>query len=245
MSTLHCVGIGPGSVELLTTSARRALESAEFVVGYSKYVRLIEPLLTSQEVFTTGMRRERERALWALEQTRAGRSGAIVSSGDSCVYGICGLVLELATEEDLAKLDIRIEPGLTAAVSAASLLGAPLMNDYVSISLSDLLTPRETILKRIEAALEGDLVMAIYNPKSRKRTELFFTMIEMALDYRKPETPVGIVTSAHRQDQEVTIASLGDMRGLGEKVQMNTVLYIGNSVTYSKGPFMITPRGYI
>jgi len=245
LSTLYLLGIGPGSQDHLTAAAKKALAESEFVVGYTRYIKQIENLLNGKEVYATGMRKERERAAHALEQARRGRTGSIVSSGDPCIYGAGGLLLEMATEDDFnLDLKITIIPGITAALSAGSLLGAPLMNDYVSISLSDLLTDRETIINRLHSAGKGDFVLALYNPRSTKRREIFLSMIDIMLQYRKADTPVGVVTSAYREEQEVIITSLARLAEMEEKISMNSIIIIGNSQTYTKGGYMITPRGY-
>jgi cobalt-precorrin 5A hydrolase/precorrin-3B C17-methyltransferase len=241
---LTLVGIGPGDHEDLTPRAMKAILSSDLIVGYTTYIRLIEGLIGGKEVFATGMRQEKERALYAIESARKGKTVCVVSSGDPGIYGLAGLVLELLSDKDLDKLDIEVVPGITAASSCASLLGAPLMNDFTAISLSDLLTDRCIIEKRLEIAAQGDFVLALYNPKSGRRTELLVKAVDILLKHRSEKTPVGIVRNARRAGQAVFLSSLGSLRERFEDIQMGTTVIVGNTTSYVRGKFIITPRGY-
>lgn len=241
---LKVVGSGPGDHRELSPRALNALKEAETIVGYPRYIDLIGDLISDKELITTGMKKEKERAYAALEAARRGKAVCLVSGGDPGVYGLAGLLLELATEEEQEDLSLEVVPGITAATAAASSLGAPLTHDFAVISLSDLLTDTELIRKRLGLAAEGDFVTVIYNPKSRRRTELFFLLPEIFLPHRSPTTPVGIVSNAGRVEEERIITDLERLPDHADSVQMGTTLIIGNSHTYVKGRFIITPRGY-
>jgi len=223
------------------------------VVGYQTYIDLVRPLLTTQEVVATGMKAEVQRCQLALDRARAGARVALVSSGDAGIYGMAGLVLEMGAAQGLklgppegpGDVDLYLEviPGVPALAAGAALLGAPLMHDFVAISLSDLLTPWETIAKRLELAAQGDFVMVLYNPKSKKRDWQLGAVLDLLLRHKDPGTPVGLVSRAMRPGQEVVITTLHDM--LNHPVDMQTVVIIGNSQTFTCGPYMVTPRGYL
>jgi precorrin-3B C17-methyltransferase len=223
------------------------------VVGYQTYIDLVRPWLTTQEVVATGMKAEVKRCQLALDRARAGQKVAIVSSGDAGIYGMAGLVLEMCAAQGLkvgpsegsADVDLWLEviPGVPALAAGAALLGAPLMHDFVAISLSDLLTPWEMIVKRLELAAQGDFVIVLYNPKSKKRDWQLGAVRDLLLRHRDSETPVGIVSRAMREGQETIITNLQEM--LSQPVDMQTIVVVGNSQTYTYGPYMITPRGYL
>lgn len=212
-------------------------------MGYRVYLQLLDELLTGKEIISSGMTQEISRARMAIEKALGGSHVCLVSSGDAGIYGMAGVILELLEEKEAGKIRIEIIPGITAASSCASLLGAPLMNDFAAISLSDLLTDLEIIEKRIEAACQGDFVIVFYNPKSKKRVKPLETAWQILMKHRSLQTPVGIVRNAGRSDQEVTIISLGEMATL-KRIDMGTTVIVGNSKTYTKGKYMITPRGY-
>ncbi len=223
----------------MTPAAREALRKSAAVVGYKRYIDLISPLIAGKEVLASGMTEEVDRVKKALDLARAGRVVSVVSSGDPGVYGMAGLVLELNKDDGV---DVEIVPGITSVNAAASLLGAPLMNDFAVISLSDLLTPWEVIEKRICSAAEGDFVIAIYNPRSKKRIEQLVKAHEIVKRYRPCETPVGIVTNAFREGQSVTVT---DLAGLpDEEINMLSIVIIGNSQTIRNKDRLITSRGY-
>ncbi len=238
--SLHVVGIGPGDPRQITPAAADAIRAADVVSGYRTYIDLIPQLLDRQEVLSTGMRQEVERCREALRRAAAGKRVALVCSGDAGIYGMAGLVLELAAGLDV---DIRIVPGVSAVQAAAALLGAPLMHDFAVISLSDLLTPWETIRQRLDAAGTADFVIALYNPKSRGRTTQIGEARDILLRHRRPQTPVGIVRNAARSGESVVVTDLATM--LDHEINMFSVVIIGNSTTMVDGHGrMITPRGY-
>ncbi|RUM88178.1 MAG: precorrin-3B C(17)-methyltransferase [Thermodesulfatator sp.] len=203
---LFLVGIGPGNLEEMTPAARRALREAEWVVGYGRYLESIRPLLQGKKVFESGMTREVERAERALELAREGRRVALVSGGDPGIYGLAGLVFELARERGLLSgVEIEVVAGLSALNACAARLGAPLMHDFAVISLSDRLTPWETIERRLAAAAAADFVIVLFNPRSRLRAEHLLRAREILLRHRPPETPVGLVRAAGRPEETVLL----------------------------------------
>ena len=240
---LLAVGIGPGTMELLTFQARQALETAEVIVGYKPYVEQISDIITSQELVTTGMRGEVERCRRAIEMAIAGRTVAVVSSGDAGIYGMAGLLLELLEAEYLhTDLELVVLPGITAASMAAAVLGAPLMNDFVVLSLSDLLTPKEKIKQRLQAVIPADLVCVLYNPRSRRRTSLFPEVMRQVIDQRGPETVVGLVQNAGRPSQTSWLGKASEVPFA--EIDMVTVVIIGNSSTEIVKGRMVSKRGY-
>lgn len=246
------MGIGPGGPDHLTQKAKAAIAGADVIVGYTRYVALVKELTAGKEIFTSGMTQEVGRCEKAIEFAMQGRRVVVVSSGDSGIYGMAGLVFELAASKGLLagvkpgedSLRIEVIPGVPAFVSAGAILGAPLMHDFASISLSDLLTPWETIEKRVIAAAQADFVIALYNPKSSQRTAGLTKTVEIVLQYRHGSTPVGIVRNATRPDESMTITMLDNVTSFYGTIDMLTILIIGNSNTYTVGQTMITPRGY-
>ena len=242
------MSLGPGEADLMTPEARRALELAEVVVGYSGYVDLVNPeFLQGKEVLSTGMRGEVERAGLAVDRAASGRNVAVVCSGDAGVYAMAGLLLEVMEARGLVQegpegLDFAVVPGVSALNAAAALLGAPLMHDFASISLSDLLTPWETIEKRLDAAASADFVICLYNPRSTRRADHLGRALEIVGRHRSPETPVGAVKRAYRTGQEVRVFRLDAVDQ--DFVDMRTTLIVGNSATRTAGRFLLTPRGY-
>lgn len=237
------VGIGPGHAIGLTLEARQALEEAEVVAGYHTYLDLVTELIAGKSVIGSGMMQEVERCEAALGQAQAGNSVAVISSGDPGIYGMAGLVLELVVKlPEPLRPEVRIIPGVSAVGSAAALLGAPLMHDFAVISMSDLMTPWDLIEKRVRAAAEADFVIAIYNPRSIRRTEQIEKVREIVLRHRAATTPVGVVRSVSRPEQEVVITTLD--RFTEETIDMFTTVIIGNTQTFRNGNYMITPRGY-
>ncbi len=236
--------------------ARQALMSAEIIVGYRTYLELIPDLLQGKRVFSTGMRKELERCHMAIDHALQGYRVAIISSGDAGIYGMAGLVFDLCHEKNLRissssdktdqeEIDFSVEaiPGVSALSAAASLVGAPLMHDFAAISLSDHLIPWEVIGKRITAAAEADFVLAIYNPRSKTRPHLIEKAQRILLEHRKPDTPVAIVRAAMRRGEWTHLTTLADMPF--EKIDMQSILLVGNSKTYLWNGWMITPRGYL
>ncbi len=241
---LVAVSLGPGDESLLPPAARAALERAEVVVGYKGYMELVSSsLLEGKEVFSTGMMGEVERVNRAVDFAQEGRDTAVVCSGDAGIYAMAGLILEtLEARGLLDKVGFEVVPGVPAFNAAAALLGAPLMHDFASVSLSDLLTPWETIEKRLRLASEADFVLAVYNPRSKRRSDHLRRALDIVARVRSPETPVGLVKRAYRPDQEIFVTTLGDFDS--ELVDMQSILIIGNSTTRMAGERMLTPRGY-
>ena len=240
--TLTVVGIGPGATDLLAPRARLAIEQAEVVAGYRTYLDLIAVFLRpDQEILSSAMRQEIDRCRRALAFANSGRSVALVCGGDPGIYALAGLVYELARETNSA-CRIEVIPGIAALNACAAVLGAPLMHDFAAISLSDLMTPWEQIKNRAKLAAEGDFVIAIYNPKSRGRATYLDEIRDIVLQYRKPETPVGIVRKAGRPGMNWTISTLEKLPE--EHVDMQSTVIIGKSTTFVADGKMITPRGY-
>ena len=244
MGKISVVGIGPGSLDDMTYRARRTIEEATTVVGYKRYIELIRELVDGKKVLDTGMTQEIDRCRAALKAASEGETVVVISSGDAGIYGMAGLVLELLVKMDEAEKPEfgGVIPGVSAMSAAAGLLGAPIMHDFVVISLSDLLTPWEIIQERAELAAQGDFVTALYNPRSNKRVGQIKAVQEIFLRYRAPETPVGIVTGASRANEATLISTLGDFTK--EDINMFSIVIIGNSKTRQVGDWMITPRGY-
>ena len=240
---LYVVGIGPGSPKHLTLRAVEVLEGADVIIGNGTYLDQIEHLLTGQQVIRSSMGKEVDRASKAIELARD-RKVAMVSGGDSNVYGMAGLVLEVAQHSNL-KVDIEVVPGVTALSAVASLLGAPVVSDFAVISLSDLLTPWEVIGQRLEAAASSDMVIALYNPKSRQRNTNYIRAVEIIRRHRADTVPVGIVRNALRpQGESVSVTILGKAMDHDDDVDMSTTVIIGNSESRIWGSKIITPRGY-
>ena len=242
MKKIIVAGIGPGSREDITPAVVEALRKADAVVGYQYYFQFIQPLLKQDCICVdTGMKKERQRAEQAFELAEQGKTVVVISSGDAGIYGMTPLVYEMRRERGS---DVVIEslPGISAFQKAASLLGAPIGHDMCIISLSDLLTPWEVIERRIKAAITGDFVTAIYNPKSHGRYWQLYRLQELFLEGRSAETPMGYVRQAGREEQEVKVTTLADFDP--EEVDMFTVILIGNSQSYISEGKIITPRGY-
>ena len=244
MGKISVVGIGPGSLDDMTYRARRTIEEATTVVGYKRYIELIRELVDGKKVLDTGMTQEIDRCRAALKAASEGETVVVISSGDAGIYGMAGPVLELLVKMDEAEKPEfgGVIPGVSAMSAAAGLLGAPIMHDFVVISLSDLLTPWEIIQERAELAAQGDFVTALYNPRSNKRVGQIKAVQEIFLRHRAPETPVGIVTGASRANEATLISTLGDFTK--EDINMFSIVIIGNSKTRTVGDWMITPRGY-
>ena len=240
MKKLYVVGIGPGSPEYMTEQAKTALRSADLLCGYTVYIDLVRPLFPDKEVLTTPMTREIERCRKALAAAAAGKTVAMVCSGDAGVYGMAGLLYELAAEFE--PVEIEVVPGITAASSGAAVLGAPLIHDFAVISLSDLLTPWEKIEKRLLCAAEGDFVVVLYNPMSRKRGDYLAKACELLLRCKSPETVCGWVRNIGREGQSSAVLTLEALRQA--ELDMFTTVFVGNSATRCIGDKMVTPRGY-
>ncbi|WOD37542.1 precorrin-3B C(17)-methyltransferase [Nodosilinea sp. E11] len=242
---LALVGTGPGDLNQITPAAKQAIARADVVIGYGLYIDQIRPLCRpGQIVEPWPITQERQRADRAIDLARWGLSVAVVSSGDCGIYGMAGLVLEQlqATGWDGATPSIEVFPGISALQAAAARVGAPLMHDFCAISLSDLLTPWEVIVKRLEAAAQADFVVALYNPKSKTRTEQVAIAHRILMAHRAPTTPVAVVKSVYRPDETIHRTTLANL--LEAPIDMLTVVLIGNQSTQRHGPWLITPRGY-
>ncbi|MFW5937011.1 MAG: precorrin-3B C(17)-methyltransferase [Desulfosalsimonas sp.] len=232
----------------MSQMARQAIARAEVICGYATYVDLIRPLVTNQSIIATGMTKEVERVHRAIETVSQGRSCALVCSGDPGIYAMAGLVFQVCAQNHIkigdrpGELDVSVIPGIPALCAGAALLGAPLMHDFAAISLSDLLTPWEMIEKRLNAAAMADFVVVLYNPKSKKRHWQLDAAQNILLGHRKPDTPVGLVNSAMRANQQIALTTLDALDT--DRVNMQTTVFVGNSRTFVYGSHMVTPRGY-
>ena len=248
MGKIIVAGIGPGSKEDITPAVLDAVQQADCIVGYKYYFQFVEPYVKEGcECIDTGMKRERERAEQAFRLAEQGKTVVVISSGDAGIYGMGPLIYEMQHERcsvdgDSVAVSIEVLPGISAFQKAASLLGAPIGHDLCIISLSDLMTPWELIERRIKAAASGDFVTAVYNPKSHGRYWQLYRLVELFLQVRSPETPVGYVRQAGRDDQEIKVTTLAQFDP--EDIDMFTVVLIGNSQSYIADGKIITPRGY-
>ena len=243
---LHLVGLGPGSLDHLTPAAQTALEQADSVVGYGPYLEQVAPLLQGKNLVTTELGQELQRAAKAVDLALGGHCVALVSSGDAGIYGMAGPLFRVLADRgwDGKQPPVEIIPGVSAMQAAAALLGAPLVQDFCAISLSDLLTPWETIQLRIEAAARADFVIALYNPRSRERNWQLLEARRILLEHRSEATPVGIVRDAYRPAEIVTLTELEHLDEYAERIDMVTIVVVGNSTTYVGQGHMVTPRGY-
>jgi len=235
------VGIGPGGPLDRTRRAEEAIAKSSVVAGYTRYMELIRDLTEGKERIATGMTRELERCRMALARAAAGEIVSLVSSGDPGVYGMAGLVLEIAASEGIT-VPIEIIPGVSAANSLAARLGAPLMCDFATLSLSDLLVPWETIRGRLEAVAAADLVVAIYNPRSQKRTRQLDEAAVIFRRHRPGTTPVGVGTAVGSPEEQIIFSNLDHFLEL--PIAMRSVVIIGNRSTKRIAEWFVTPRGY-
>ena len=243
---LYLVGIGPGDAGHLTPAAANAIAESDDVVGYSYYIEQVAQETTSKTLHSMELGQELERAALAVDLAYAGKTVAVVSSGDAGIYGMAGPVFRVLTDRQWDGIGPTVEtvPGVSALQSAAALLGSPLMQDFCAISLSNLLTPWEQIRRRLEAAAAGDFVAVLYNPRSRRRVTQLDEARRIFLEHRPSATPVGIVRHAFRSEQAVSLADLGRLDGEQLGIDMFTTVVIGNSNTYVHNGRMVTPRGY-
>lgn len=241
--TIIVAGIGPGSPEDITPAVLDAIKRADVVVGYKYYFQFIESIIRPDaQCIDTGMKKERERAEEAFKYAQEGKTVCVISSGDAGIYGMVPLVYEMKKEQ-VSDIDIEVLPGISAFQKAAALLGAPIGHDFCIISLSDLMTPWDKIEKRIMAAASADFVTAIYNPKSKGRYWQLYRLVELFLQERSPDTPVGYIRQAGREEQEITVTTLAEFDP--EEVDMFTIIIIGNSQSYIyDAKHIVTPRGY-
>lgn len=238
---LSVVGTGPGSLDYLIPAARKAIEQAEVIVGYKTYLSLIEPLITGQNTVASAMMQEVDRVKQAFELAEQGKVVVLVSGGDPGIYAMAGLVYEVAALRK-TRVEIRVIAGIAALNSCAERLGAPLMHDFATVSLSDLLTPWDLIEKRIQAAADADFVLVIYNPRSKKRDWQLSRALEIISSVRSGATPVGMVRGATRANEQIILSRLEDFNP--QEADMQSTIIVGNSKTYITDNKMITPRGY-
>ena len=235
------VGLGPGNAQFLTAQAQAALQNADVLCGYTVYIDLVRPHYPEKEVYTTGMTREIDRCRWALEAAQSGKAVALVCSGDAGVYGMASPLLELAGA--YPDVEVEIVPGLTAALSGAAVLGAPLAHDFCVISLSDRLTPWEVIEKRLACAAAGDFCVALYNPSSKGRADYLAKAVRiLRANGKANETLCGVVRSIGREGQSSCLLTLAELEQT--VVDMFTTVFVGNAATQNLRGKMVTPRGY-
>ena len=236
MGKLYVIGIGPGGLDHMTLRAKEAIDECNIVVGYNKYIDMIKPLVENKELFSTGMRGEEARCKKALELSKD-NTVALISTGDSGIYGMAGLILQMQNDEE-----VEVIPGVTASSAAGSVIGAPLMHDNCNISLSDLMTPYDLIKKRVRNAADADMIISLYNPRSKGRPHYLREAIEIIKEYRSLDTPVAVVRHALRDGQEVRMFTLENFDE--EVVDMFSIVIVGNSQSFIKNGKFITPRGY-
>lgn len=239
---LTVVGLGPGAGRDLTGRAYDAIEQADLVVGYTAYIALIREQFPQKEMCSTGMKKEVDRCRMAVEAAVEGKNVAVICSGDAGIYGMAGLIYEVA--QNYPPIEIEVVPGITAACGGAAVLGAPLTHDFAVISLSDLLTPWEKIEKRLEAAAQADFVICLYNPRSHSRGEYLQRACDILLRHKSPETVCGYVQNIGREGEQSVTLTLGELRD-DTRVDMFTTVFVGNSQTALIGGKMVTPRGYL
>lgn len=234
------IGIGPGGADGMTLAARAALAACDVIAGYDLYVELIRPLIGNKEVIATGMRQEAQRCNLALQAALSGKIVGLVCSGDAGIYGMAGIMYEVAAAHP--EVAIEVIPGVTAACSAAAVLGAPLVHDFAVISLSDLLTPWDKIALRLDMAAATDFVICLYNPKSKKRVTQLEQAVNIMLKHKDAVTPCGYVKNIGRPGETAYICTLGDLPQAD--IDMLTTVIVGNSQTRIINGKLVTPRGY-
>jgi len=238
---IYAVGLGPGNTDYLAPRAREAILQSDVVTGYTGYVKLIAGLIGGKEIIATGMKKEAERCKAAINEALKGKQVSVVSGGDPGIYGMAALLCELT--EKIPTIEIEVIPGITAAVSAAAILGSPLTNDFAVISLSDLLTPWEIIEKRLEACVAADMALCLYNPESKERKGYLHRACAIISRHMLPETKCGYVRNAFRDsDSESRVCTLDELSKA--RVDMFTTVIIGNSRTKIINGKLVTPRGY-
>ena len=237
---IYVVGIGPGKKADMTFKAYEKMKNSDIIVGYKTYTDLVKEYFPNIEIKSSSMMKEVDRCIEVLKLAKDGKNVALISSGDAGVYGMAGIMYEVINEND--DIEVEIIAGVTATNAAAAIVGAPIMHDYVTISLSNLLTDWKLIKKRLELAAQGDFIVSLYNPKSKGRTTQIAEAQQIMLKYKSKNTPVAIVRNAGRENEEYEITTLENM--LNFEINMLTIVLIGNSNTYIKKGKMITPRGY-
>lgn len=241
MHKLFVVGLGPGGADGMTVRAKNVLQASDVIVGYTVYIDLVRADYPDKEFLSTPMRKEVDRVRLALETAAQGRTVALVCSGDAGVYGMSGLCEELLPQ--YPGVELETVPGVSAVLSGAAILGAPLMHDFAVISLSDLLTPWETIEKRLRMAAEADFVICLYNPSSHKRHDYLARACDLVLQFASPETVCGIARNIGREGEQTQVLTLKELRDT--EVDMFSTVFIGNSQTKNINGKMVTPRGYL
>lgn len=240
MGKIYIVGMGPGNEDMMTGQAIAALESADVIIGYTVYIKLLSERFQEKELLTTPMRKEKERCCLCFEKALEGKTVALVCSGDAGIYGLASLMYEIG--QNHKTVELQVIPGITAANSGAAVLGAPLNHDFCTISLSDLLTPWEKIEKRLVAAAQGDFVIALYNPSSHKRKDYLMKACDILLQVLEPERPCGYVENIGRNGTNYTICTLRELKSA--QVNMFTTVFIGNKGTKIIDGKLVTRRGY-
>ena len=244
---LYIVGVGPGKHDHMTFRAKEVIAESDTIVGYETYVNLVKDMIEGKTVYRYAMTQEVERAHQCIDLAKSGKIVSLVSSGDPGIYGMAGLIYETLAETGWNPqdgLEVEIVPGVSALNSCASIVGSPLMTDFAVVSMSDLLVPWEIIEKRVKAAAEGDFVIVIYNPASKKRIHQLQDTRKILLKYRKPTTPVAIIKGAFRESQNIVMTNLEDLPSHSDQLGMISTVIIGNSSTYTYKDLMINPRGY-
>lgn len=236
---VYVVGIGPGSLEHMSIKAQKVLNDVDVIIGHKTYINLVKEHFPTKEFVKSGMKREVERCNETISIAENGKNIALISSGDAGVYGMAGILLEIATTKGM---EVEVIPGITSSNASASVVGAPIMHDHATISLSNLLTDWELIKKRISLASQGDFVISFYNPKSKGRTIQIVEARDIMLKHKNKNTIVAIVKNTSRQGEEHTLTTLEDM--LSYDIDMFSTVIVGNSKTFIKNNKMITPRGY-
>ena len=239
-NTIYVVGMGPGDEAHMTYEAVHVMESADVIVGYKVYIDLVRDRFPDKEFYHTAMRQEEERCRYCFETAMFGKQVALICSGDAGIYGMASLMYEIGRE--YPDITLRIVPGITAAISGAAVLGAPLNHDFCVVSLSDLLTPWEKIERRLIAAAEGDYAIAIYNPSSHKRADYLKRACDILLEYLEPERACGYVENIGREGERAVVCTLRELRDM--QVNMFTTVFIGNSTTEIVNGSLVTKRGY-
>ena len=251
---LFIVGVGPGHHDHMTFRAKEAIAQSDTIVGYETYVNLVKDLIDGKTVYRYAMTQEVERAQQCIDLARSGKIVSLVSSGDPGIYGMAGLIFETLAQagwnpsrggaDGSGDPAVEVIPGVSALNSCASIIGSPLMTDFAVLSMSDLLVPWEVITKRVEAAAQGDFVIVIYNPASKRRIHQLQDTRQILLKYRKPETPVAIIKGAFRESETVVLTDLQSLTDHSDQLGMISTVIIGNSSTYTYKDLMINPRGY-
>ncbi len=244
---LYIVGVGPGHHDHMTFRAKEVITESDTIVGYETYVNLVQDLIKDKTVYRYAMTQEVERAHQCIDLAKSGKIVSLVSSGDPGIYGMAGLIYETLAESGWNPKDglhVEIIPGVSALNSCASIVGSPLMTDFAVVSMSDLLVPWEIIEKRVEAAAQGDFVIVIYNPASKKRIHQLEKTRQILLKYRKSTTPVAIIKGAFRESETIVMTDLDDLPNHSDTLGMISTVIIGNSSTYTYKDLMINPRGY-